>query len=200
VQPEARLTPRLNEVGDVVLEDVRQLRALADPHRLATFDWLQKHGSRTVEDLSAALRLPVEEAQASVDVLASAGLVEERNGSWVAAGRGVFLPAALEDAEASAAARALGVVMLRAVAGVPQRWLDEVEPALDPVWAGAAGLFNAGVVLTPGELERVQQELERVLEPYLKRAEADRPDGAGTVRILAWFLPGDVARDARTAR
>src|SRR5690242_10135874 len=163
---------RINEVGDVVLEDVRQLRALADSDRLAAFDWLQKHGPATVAAVSTALHVPAETTSESLDMLADAGLVEARAGAWSAAGRGLFLQPAGTDAETHAASRALGVVMLRAVAGLPQRWLDDTEPRLDPVWAAAAGLFNAGVVLTPPEVEAIQQELERILEPYLNRAEA----------------------------
>ncbi len=46
---------RTNEVGDVVLEDARQLRALADPVALAAFTWRQRHGPGTVERLAAEL-------------------------------------------------------------------------------------------------------------------------------------------------
>ena len=60
----------------------------------------------------------------------------------------------------------------------------------DARWAGAAGIFNAGVVLAAAELDDVQVALERLLEPYVNRAADDVPADARRVRVLAYFLPG----------
>jgi DNA-binding transcriptional ArsR family regulator len=187
---------RLNEVGDVVLEDVRQLQALADRDRLATFDWLQRHGPRIAEDVAVGLGLRRATVEDGLRVLAEAGLVVEGDTVWRAVGRGQFLQPREDDVDAQRAARALGVVMLGDAADLPRRWLDEVEPGLDARWAAAAGLFNAGVVLTPDEVEHVQEELERTLEPYLNRGEGDRPSNARRVRLIAYFLPGPGGDDA----
>ncbi len=46
---------RLNAVGDVILDDVRQLEALADPERLAAFERLQRHGPATADELGGAM-------------------------------------------------------------------------------------------------------------------------------------------------
>jgi DNA-binding transcriptional ArsR family regulator len=189
--PEARL----NEVGDVVLEDVRQLLALADRDRLATFEWLQRNGPRIAEDVAVGLGLRRATVEEALRVLAEAGLVVERDAVWRAVGRGQLVQPRPDDLEAQRAARAVGVVMLRAAADVPRRWLDQVEPGLDSEWAASAGLFNAGVVLTPEEVEEVQQVLERTLEPYLNRSEADRPPNARRVRLIAYFLPGAGGED-----
>jgi DNA-binding transcriptional ArsR family regulator len=189
--PEARL----NEVGDVVLEDVRQLLALADRDRLATFEWLQRNGPRIAEDVAVGLGLRRATVEEALRVLAEAGLVVERDAVWRAVGRGQLVQPRPDDLEAQRAARAVGVVMLRAAADVPRRWLDQVEPGLDSEWAASAGLFNAGVVLTPEEVEEVQQVLKRTLEPYLNRSEADRPPNARRVRLIAYFLPGAGGED-----
>jgi DNA-binding transcriptional ArsR family regulator len=138
--PEARL----NEVGDVVLEDVRQLLALADRDRLATFEWLQRNGPRIAEDVAVGLGLRRATVEEALRVLAEAGLVVERDALWRAVGRGQLVQPRPDDLEAQRAARAVGVVMLRAAADVPRRWLDQVEPGLDSEWAASAGLFNAG--------------------------------------------------------
>lgn len=153
------------------------------------FEWLQRRGPSSPEEIASALTLQPESVRQGIADLAKVGLIEQRGSLVRAFGRGLFLPPPSADAEISDATRALGVVMLSAVAGAPQRWLDEVEPGLDPRWAAAAGLFNAGVVLTRQELEVVQQDLERSLEPYLKRAAVDRPADGVKVRVLAWFLP-----------
>jgi DNA-binding transcriptional ArsR family regulator len=187
---------RLNEVGDVVLEDVRQLQALADRDRLATFERLQRHGPRPTGELAVELGLRPETVEDGLRVLAEAGLVEERDALWRAIGRGLFVQARADDVDAGRAARALGVLMLEAAADLPRHWLNEVEPGLDAQWAAAAGLFNAGAVLTPDEVEHVQEELERTLEPYLNRGVADRPPDARRVRLVAYFLPGAGGEDA----
>ena len=173
-----------------MLEDARQLRALADPERLATFDWLQRHGPATTADVAAELDLDGATVADALAQLGEAGLVEESDGQWRAAGRGLFLQLPDDDPEAVAAARALSNVMLLAVEHLPRQWVAEVEPDLETEWARAAGLFNAGVVLTPEELTHVQEELERMLEPYLNRRPEDAPTDARKVRFLGYFLPG----------
>ena len=181
---------RTNEVGDVVLEDARQLHALADPVALAVFTWLQRHGPATVERLAAELSETEDAVSARLDDLRSAGLADQDGDDWRAPGRGLFLQLPEGDPEAAAAARKLSSVMLLAVEHLPREWVETTEPGLDDTWAGAAGLFNAGVTLTAAELDQVQVELERVLEPYLNRSADDVPDDARRVRVLAYFLPG----------
>ncbi len=181
---------RVNDVGDVVLEDARQLRALADQDRLAVFTRLQRHGPDDVAGLVTGLGRDPEVVTAALDQLAGAALVEAQDGTWRAPGRGLFLQLPEGDPDAARAARELSSVMLLAVEHLPREWVEEVEPGLDDAWAGAAGLFNAGVALTSDELNRVQEELEVLLLPYLNRSEADLPRDARRVRLLAYFLPG----------
>jgi hypothetical protein len=45
------------------------------------------------------------------------------------------------------------------------------------------------MALTPDELRELQVALERLIEPYVTRKEADAPDGAAPVRILGYFMP-----------
>lgn len=181
---------KVNDVGDVVLEDASQLRALADQDRLAVFTRLQRHGPADVAGLAAGLEQESAAVAAALDHLTEAGLVSLQDGQWQAPGRGLFLQLPDGDPEAALAARALSGVMLLAVEHLPRQWVDEVEPQLDDEWAGAAGLFNAGIALTAEELNRVQEELEELMRPYLNRSAADLPDAARQVRLLAYFLPG----------
>ena len=39
------------------------------------------------------------------------------------------------------------------------------------------------------EVERLQQDLEELLEPFINRHAEDRPSGSSPVRITAYFLP-----------
>ena len=180
---------RLNAVGDVILDDVGQLEALADPERLAVFERLQRHGRATTDELAEALgRNPVS-LTASLAPLEAAGLVQRESGGWQAAGRGLFLQLPEDDPEAEAAARSLGNVMLLAAADVPARWVADVEPHLNADWAGAAGLFGANPMITAPELAGIQEALEDLLEPNLNRDSSEVPAGARRVRLQAFFLP-----------
>ena len=179
----------VNDVGDVVLEDADQLRALADQDRLAVFTGLQRHGPDDEAGLATRLGLGGDAVAAALDRLSEAGLVDQRDGRWRAPGRGLFLQLPDGDPEAARAARELSGVMLLAVEHLPRQWVEEVEPVLDDAWAGAAGLFNARMALTAEELVHVQEELEELLLPYLNRSEPDRPDATRQVRLMAYFLP-----------
>ena len=153
------------------------------------FTALQRHGPAEPAALAARLDRDRDAVASALERLAEAGLAHEQDGRWQAPGRGLFLQLPDGDPEAARAARELSGVMLLAVEQLPRRWVEDVEPGLDDAWAGAAGLFNAGVALTSDELTRVQEELEELLLPYLNRSEADRPEAARQVRILAYFLP-----------
>jgi len=79
--------------------------------------------------------------------------------------------------------------MLVRYGSLPAEWVRRVEPLLDVTWARVAGLFNARIELTPNEVSRLQEDLERLLEPFTNRAVDDRPVDASPVRIAAYFLP-----------
>ena len=158
---------------------------------LAAFTWLQRNGPATIERLAPKLSETEDAVAARLDNLRSAGLADQDGDDWRAPGRGLFLQLPEDDPEAAAAAAAkLSTVMLLAVEHLPREWVETTEPGLDDTWAGASGLFNAGVTLTAAELDQVQVELERVLEPYLNRPADDVPTDARRVRVLAYFLPG----------
>jgi hypothetical protein len=72
---------------------------------------------------------------------------------------------------------------------LPRRWLADDEPRLELERVRAAGLFNARVSLTPGELRGLQEALESLLEPFITRGAGDLPPEAGPTRVLAYFLP-----------
>jgi hypothetical protein len=79
--------------------------------------------------------------------------------------------------------------MLVKYASLPTEWVRRIEPSLDVTWTRSAGLFNARPELAPDELRRLQEDLERLLEPFLNRSADDRPPDAAPVRITAYFLP-----------
>lgn len=188
-------TPRVNSVGDLVLTDPAAMRALADALRLALLDRLRRERPATAAELSPhvqATRSAIEEhlqELARFGLAACRGLVSDTDGSrWSALGKG-FVFEIPDDPEGQAAARSLGNSMLLHYVDLPRRWVADEEPRLELDWVRAAGLLNARVTATPDELRRIQEGLERLLEPFLTRKSDDVPAEAGRVRILSYFMP-----------
>jgi predicted transcriptional regulator len=180
---------RLNAVGDLVLTEVEELRALADPIRLDLFDLVRRDGPVAVEDVCARLDLAATTAERQLQELTEAGLIErDATGRWSTEARGIYFEIPDEPA-AQQAARELSNTMLVKYASLPSEWAQEVEPSLDVTWARVAGLFNARVELTPDELRRLQVDLEHLLEPFTSRRGKGRPPDGSPVRIMAYFLP-----------
>jgi DNA-binding transcriptional ArsR family regulator len=179
----------MNAVGDIVLTEAKELRALADPARLDLFDLVRREGPITVEDLSARIGLAGNDAERHLRGLAEAGLIEQDAiGRWSTEARGIYFEIP-EEPHAQRAARELSNTMLVRYASIPSEWVHGIESSLDLPWARAAGMFNARAELTPSELRRLQEDLEQLLEPFTNRPESDRPADAAPVRILAYFLP-----------
>lgn len=184
---------RLNAVGDLVLGDPRELRALADPLRLRLFDLVRRDGPVTSATIARQLERGPTHVEQGLRELESAGLVDAAANDdglvyWSSELTGVVfeIPA---DEEGQRAARQLSNVMMAAYADDPRSWLRDEEPKLGLEWARAAGLFNARIELAPHELREIQEQLERLLEPYATRPPTEIPDDAATVQILAFFLP-----------
>jgi DNA-binding transcriptional ArsR family regulator len=181
---------RLNAVGDLVLTEVAELRALADPVRLDLFDLVRRDGPLGVEDVCRRLDLAPDTASSHLRQLTDAGLIDrDATGRWSTGARGIYFEIPDEPEEAQRAARELSNTMLVRYGSLPAEWVRGVEPQLDVSWARVAGLFNARIELTPDEVSRLQEDLERLLEPFTNRAADDRPADASPVRIAAYFLP-----------
>jgi len=177
---------KLNAVGDVVLTEVGEFRALADPVGLDLFDVVRRDGPVSVEEASGRLGIPPDVTLRRLRALADAGLVDQDGaGSWSTEARGIYFEIP-DEPEAQRAARALSNTMLVRRDSVAE-WVEQVEPGLALEWARATGLFNARISLTPDELRQLQDELERLLEPFANRVE--QPADAARVRISAYFLP-----------
>jgi DNA-binding transcriptional ArsR family regulator len=180
---------RLNVVGDLVLTEVEELRALADPVRLDLFDLVRRDGPLGVEDACGRLGLAPDAVSSHLRQLADAGLIDrDATGRWSTEARGIYFEIP-DEPEAQRAARELSNTMLVRYGSLPAEWVRRVEPQLDVTWARAAGLFNARIQLAPNEVRRLQEDFERLLEPFTNRPADDRPDDASPVRITAYFLP-----------
>jgi DNA-binding transcriptional ArsR family regulator len=190
---------RLNAVGDLILTEPRELRALADPSRLTLFDLVRRHGPATTAELARRTKEDHASVETHLRELESVGLVERAvadggDQAWTTSVKGISFEIP-DEPRAQQAARELSNVMLAKYADLPTAWVREEEPKLEVEWARAAGLFNARVDLTAEELRGIQVDLERLLDPFTARPPEDAPAGARAVRILAYFLP-EAVRDA----
>src|SRR4051794_19565185 len=106
---------KFNAVGDVVVEDPRAMRALADPARLALHAALRRRGPATVDELAALLDAEPRATRAHLEALEDVGLVERPGAAggetWAVVGMGIFFEIP-EDAEGQGAARQLSNAML----------------------------------------------------------------------------------------
>jgi hypothetical protein len=116
------------------------------------------------------------------------GASNRRERWWQAAARGFRfnLP---DDAEGQSAARQLQGEMFAQHADLPQQWLLNDEPRLDLEWRRAAGSANTRVLLTLDELRQLDQAVEDLLLPFVRRKEIEAPAGARGVRVLRYALP-----------
>jgi DNA-binding transcriptional ArsR family regulator len=184
-----------NPYGDLELTDPRAMRALSHPVRLAILSRLQSDGPATATELSEHVDASPSVTSWHLRHLAAFGLVRDsdtgsdgRKRYWEAVARG-FRFEFPDDDEGRAASQVLSRTMFEQYAGLPQHWMDEVEPALEPPWRREAGLSNTRVDLTVEELETVNAGIEQLLAPYVTRDREDRPDGARSVRMMRYVLP-----------
>ncbi|MFE2038795.1 ArsR/SmtB family transcription factor [Streptomyces scopuliridis] len=184
-----------NRLGDIEITDPQAMRALAHPVRLAILDRLQRHGPATATQLAPDVGATPSVTSWHLRHLAGFGLVRDaeagadrRQRRWEAAARG-FRFEAPENEEGRSAARALSREMFVRYGDLPNRWAAEVEPNLDPLWQGAAGLANTRVVVSAEELAAIQDGIEQVLAPYVTREPSERPAGSRGVRLMRYVLP-----------
>jgi hypothetical protein len=180
--------PVVNAVGDLVLTEPRALLALAAPARLRLFDTLRRDGPLSPAALAAVLDEDATAVEAALTEFEACGLAVAEGGEWRTAGRG-FVFEMPDDPKGQEAARQLANAVLLQYVDMPRRWLEDDEPRLPVDWLRASGAFNARMSLTPDELRELQAGLEVLIEAYATRNEADTPDGAASVRVLAYFLP-----------
>ncbi|WP_329585891.1 helix-turn-helix domain-containing protein [Kitasatospora sp. NBC_01250] len=184
-----------NHLGDLEITDPQTMRALAHPVRLAILERLQRHGPATATQLAPEVGATPTVTSWHLRHLAGFGLVRDaepgpdrRQRRWQAVARGFRFEVG-GDGEGTAAARALSRQMFLRSGDLPNRWLAEVEPGLDPEWRKHAGLANTRVVLSTEELAELWDGIEQLLAPYVMREPADRPAGSRGVRLMRYALP-----------
>jgi len=192
-----------NPLGDFEITDPQAMRALAHPVRLAALSYLQRYGPATATQLSTEVGASPSVTSWHLRHLAAFGLVadepdpgaDKRKRWWRAVSRG-FRFEMPDSPEGQAAGRLLRAEMMTEAIEQTGRWLAEVEPDLDEEWSRLAGSSNTRVRLTPEELRAIEDSIEDLLAPYVRREESQSPAGARNVRLVRLHLPGGAEQPA----
>jgi len=184
-----------NRYGDFEITDPQALRALAHPVRMALLDRLQRHGPATATQLSPHVGASPSVVSWHLRHLAGFGLVKDWDGAankrerwWQAASKGIRFGVP-DNPEGEAAARLLAGEMIAQYADLPQQWMLRDEPRLDARWRKVGGMANTRIVVTAEELRGIEDAIEKLLAPYVRRKTKKPPAGARGVRLLRYTLP-----------
>jgi len=187
-----------NQFGDLEITDPTAMRVLAHPVRLSILDRLRRDGPATASQLAPHVGATPSVTSWHLRHLARFGLVRDseptgdrRQRCWEAVARGFRFdfPEDESDEEGVAAARVLSHQHFLRYADLPIQWLKDAEPELEHRWRRRAGLSNTRLMVSDDELATIEQEIERVLAPYVTRDEAERPEDSRGVRLLRYVLP-----------
>ena len=183
-----------NRFDDFELDDPKAMRALAHPVRLAILVRLQRHGPSTASRLAPHVGATASVTSWHLRHLAGFGLVRDAAGGtdrrercWAATAGGFRISAGTDD-ESRSAARALSRQLFRHVGDLPDRWAAEVEPDLEPQWRDRSGVASTRIVVSPEELDAVNDAIEQILAPYVQRKRGVAPAGTRGVRLLRYQL------------
>ena len=179
-----------NPYGDVEL-DAAGMRALAHPVRVRILFELRS-APATATMLSDKVGASPSVTSWHLRHLAEHGLVEDapelgrgRERYWRQVGTGFRY--AVTDQSSLAAAEALQSALDEVTGDVVTHWRREVAPALPQEWVVLSGNQDTTVRLTTEELAELNQAVEQLLAPYVRRT--DPPADARSVRIVRHVMP-----------
>jgi len=176
------------------LRDPRDIRALAHPARMAIIDALASGDELTATECATLTGLSPSATAYHLKFLERHGFAEPgavrsdgRERPWRGIhGRQVELDSSTPAGAAAAAA--VGIAYLDRSRLVAERFMATAheEPK---EWRDVTTLSNADLWLTVDETRKVTAALASALEPYRRRAPADRPDGSRRVRVMSMVVP-----------
>src|SRR2546428_6659094 len=191
----------------VELTDPKVMRALAHPARTAILAHLQDHPTATATECSQAAEESPSSCSYHLRRLAQLGFVQEvptedgRERRWRSLISGYGIPKEVQDRPE----------VLAAMRPLVRRWIEHSQRVIgdymagehrfEPVWRKAATFQQTNPRVTPDELIRIGEQIQKVFEPYQER---DQPP-EGAERIYASLLsvpralPGSVARRSGTS-
>jgi DNA-binding transcriptional ArsR family regulator len=179
------------------ITDVRTLRALAHPVRIALIEALIFGGAMTATEAGERISETPTTCSFHLRQLAKYGLVEEAGGGkgrarpWRVTSIGYSLNSVHDDPEAEIASNAVLRLWRERTLGRYQTWL-ETKATYPRRWREAASDNEYLLFLTAGELDQLNKELTDLLLPRYRERITDpslRPPGAVPVELLTFSYP-----------
>jgi Helix-turn-helix domain len=182
------------------LRDPRLLRAVAHPFRLELLDLIERRGTLTSAEASAATGESTGSCSFHLRQLAKYGFIEAAQGRdgrerrWARATAGERIPAALDEGSARAGTE-LGKLLVDRFAHDARNWLERRADA-PREWQDGAVLDQELLYLTPAELRELSQAIVGMFAVYRRRTNdvAARPGASRPVRAatLLFALPDEI--------
>lgn len=189
------MTSRLNERK--VIRDVRAMRALAHPDRLAILLFLLSGKPRTATECSEEVSASPSACSYHLRELERFGFIERaepigdgRARPWRATALGFSVGNDWTDdsLEASAARQAVAHAELQEQRRLIQRFLGAVD-ALDPEWKSAVDFHTFELLVTPTELREINDQMARLLSPFRSGERHEGPADAAAVHVVYQAFP-----------
>lgn len=172
--------------------DVRALNALAHPLRLALLDAVMSFGPRTATECARIVGSTPSNCSYHLRYLARYRLVEAvgadaghgdgRERPWRATATGFQFDSESTSPAARAAEAAVAAAQVDEHTRLAHAFLRRVAPN-DPTWRAAANFSNYGLLVTPEELRRLSEEIDRLVRPYRAPVRDDAPADAAPVHL-----------------
>ncbi|MEW9555235.1 ArsR/SmtB family transcription factor [Nonomuraea sp. NPDC050783] len=178
--------------------DPKAMRALAHPARLMILNRLGVEGSATATEVAQIAGITPSAASYHLRMLAKYGFVEDapprgdgRERLWRTADRPLSVGVRPEDQpDVRDAKVSLMVAFRREANEEAERALLGVEKETEE-WRDATVFNRTRVRVTAEELIRLNQEIMKLVEPYLirRRGEEDAPEGARVAEVQVNLFP-----------
>jgi DNA-binding transcriptional ArsR family regulator len=190
--PDPAAVPALREVSDV-----RTLRALAHPVRIALIEELTISGPMTATEAAEGIAESPTTCSFHLRQLAKYGFVEEAGGGkgrsrpWKMTSVGMSLTSSPEDPEVQLATNAVAQMFRERQFARYRTWL-ETRHVFPPAWRKAAPDSQILFYLTAEELQELSDELDRLLLPRFMDRITDpgrRPAGSVPVEMMVLAYP-----------
>jgi DNA-binding transcriptional ArsR family regulator len=180
------------------VNDLRELRALAHPLRLALIDHLMSFGEQTAAQCAGAIGSTTSNCSYHLRALGRAGFVERATSSdgrehpWRAVATGLTFGS--EAGEVSAvvaeAALALNELSLAREEELTRQARRRHDAQPEP-WRSAEAFHEYGLSITAAELAQLTRQIDELVRPFIAMTRDDAPvrSEAARLRLLAFRDP-----------
>lgn len=185
-----------------VIGDVRAMRALAHPDRLSILLFLMSGEPRTATECSQEVASSPSACSYHLRELERFGFVQRvepvgdgRTRPWCATALGFSVGTDWTDdsLEATVARQALTHAEFQENRRLIQRFLDVVED-LDPAWQSAVDFHTFELIVTPTELQEINDQIARLLSPFRSGERRESGDDTAAVHVVYQAFPRVSAR------